>query len=123
MGHSSNSVSTRPHSEQFKRRRRYEKEIVWTRGGIDIIGHPDAIWKQDHVIVEVKSTTSVGVLKKPFKNHVHQISAYIAMTGAPYGKLFYIILGQPDVKNPFPEYLISLTNEEREKILTDLETF
>ena len=100
----------------------YEKEIVWNGdGGIDIIGHPDAIWKQDHVIVEVKSTTSAGVLKKPFKNHVRQISAYIAMTGAPYGKLFYIILGQPDIKNPFQEYLISLTNEEREKILTDLE--
>jgi hypothetical protein len=92
----------------------YEKEIIWDRGGISITAHPDAIWKQDHVIVEIKTTTSAGVLRKPFKNHLRQISAYISMTGAPYGKLFYIILGQPNIKDPFPEYLITLTNEERE---------
>jgi hypothetical protein len=34
------------HSDDFE----YEKEIIWDRGRISIMAHPDAIWKQDHVI-------------------------------------------------------------------------
>lgn len=66
----------------------FEKEIVWTRGGIDIIGHCDVVHKKTGAIIEFKSTTSI---KTPIPNHLKQLSAYVAMTGAPYGRLLYII--------------------------------
>jgi hypothetical protein len=40
------SDDPQPMNDDFE----YEKEIIWDRGRISIMAHPDAIWKQDHVI-------------------------------------------------------------------------
>jgi len=34
---------------------------VWTRGGVNIVSHPDAIWKVDGCAVEVKTSESINI--------------------------------------------------------------
>ena len=99
-----------------------EKEIVWTgKSGIKIIGHADAVYK-DGAVVEIKTTESTKVLKAPYEHHIKQLKNYMAILGAPYGKLFYMILGYPKVKDFFPEYSVFFDyRAEKEEILRELE--
>jgi hypothetical protein len=57
----------------------------------------------------------------PYPHHIIQLKNYMAILNAPYGKLLYMILGYPNVKSYFPEYLITFRPNERQEILVKLE--
>jgi len=93
-----------------------EKEITWTgKSGITIIAHPDAIYKKDGALIELKSTESTRCRKSPYPHHEDQTKYYMAITGAPYVKLFYTVLGYR-LEKFFYEYLVvwSYPNEPKE---------
>lgn len=98
------------------------KEVVWN-GPVPVIGHPDAIHKNDGAVIEFKTTESTRVIKEgPYSYHIAQTKAYMTLLNAPYSKILYLILGYPNVKEYFPEYLVTFSykNEPR-AILTKLE--
>jgi hypothetical protein len=100
-----------------------EKEVVWTSSkGIAVIAHPNAIHKDTGVVVEFKTTESIHVTKEPYVHHIKQLKNYMAIKNTSYGKLLYVILGSTrEVKDYFPEYLVTFEPGEREKVLQDLE--
>jgi len=51
-----------------------EEEINWN----GIKAHPDATWKPGGVptaVIEIKTTNSVAISKKPYLSHVNQLKA------------------------------------------------
>lgn len=91
-----------------------------------LVAHPDVISLEDGAIIEIKTTETDSVLDKPHLGNVRQLKAYLAIVGAPYGKLFYTILGKfkrggKDLPTFFPEYMYTLKPGEREEILQQLE--
>jgi len=73
-------------------------------------------------VIEVKTSESMNVTRQPYKNHTNQILYYMAITNAPYGKIFYILIGHPELDNCFYEYLVKFNHENhREEILKKLE--
>ena len=109
-----------------------EKEIVWNGGStfaVPIVAHPDAVYRQEDgtiVVAEIKTTESTRVSKQattkgPYPHHIKQLKAYMAILGAQYGKLLYMILGYPNVKEYFPEYLVTFQYaDEKKEILQKL---
>ncbi len=101
-----------------------EKEIVYTcKNGLKIIAHPDLIYKKDGAVIEIKTTESTSCQTKYYKHHADQAKAYVAMLGARYAVLLYIILGYTKEAgtNYFPEYILKVSEDERRKILEKLE--
>jgi CRISPR/Cas system-associated exonuclease Cas4 (RecB family) len=109
-----------------------EREFVYrTPKGIEIIAHPDAIYKKDGAIVEIKTSESMRPLKEAYPYHIEQLRAYMAILGTiepelgSYGKLIYMILGYPrtsQIETFFPEYLITFDyTSQRREILEKLE--
>lgn len=101
-----------------------EKEIVYTcKNGLKIIAHPDLIYKKDGAVVEIKTTESMTCQTKYYKHHADQAKIYLAMLGAPYSVLLYVILGYTKEAgtNYFPEYILTCSTNERREILEKLE--
>jgi len=52
-----------------------------------ITAHPDAIWKAGGIptaIIEIKTTNSAGVSRKPYESHIRRLMAYLAITNLPF---------------------------------------
>jgi len=84
-----------------------------------LIGHIDIYNKQSKIVIEAKSMR-VAKCEAPKPHHIAQIKAYMAITGSQYGILFYQLLLNYD-DDPFREFEVSITNEERKRILEQLE--
>jgi len=55
-----------------------EAEIQWN----GITAHPDTIWKPGGIptaIIEIKTTNSAGVSRKPYESHIRQLKSYISI--------------------------------------------
>jgi hypothetical protein len=100
----------------------HEKPITWTsKKGVRIHATPDVVHKASGVIFELKTTSATRVMKQAYSNHIEQLKIYLALLNAPYGKLFYIVLGSGTDDSYFKEYLVELKPGERQKILAKLE--
>jgi CRISPR/Cas system-associated exonuclease Cas4 (RecB family) len=100
----------------------HECSIAWTsKTGIIVKATPDIVHKKSGIIIEMKTTSSVKVLREPYDSHLTQLKIYMAITGAPVGKLFYILLGTTTGDNHFKEYLVTFKPGERQRILKRLE--
>jgi len=57
----------------------HEKSIVWTsKAGVRIHATPDIRHKATGVIVELKTTSAIRVMTKPYPNHVEQLKIYLS---------------------------------------------
>ena len=45
------------------------------------------------LFLEIKTTHSAGVSRKPYESHIRQLRAYLASTNLRFGKIFYMYLG------------------------------
>ncbi len=93
-----------------------EREIIWK----DIVFHPDVIYKPDNAVIEIKTARTDTVIKEPKTTHIKQLKYYMAVIGANYGILQYIILNK--YENMFPSHFVTFKDErERQEILDKLE--
>jgi len=90
-----------------------EEEVEWN----GIKAHPDAIWKPNGVptcVIEIKTTNSAGVSRKPYLSHLKQFKSYLSILDLSFGKLFYMYLGT-NLDKVFYEYTITMTEGERKE--------
>src|SRR5215831_14776022 len=95
-----------------------EEEVEWN----GIKAHPDAIWKPNGVptcVIEIKTTNSAGVSRKPYLSHLKQLKSYLSILDLSFGKLFYMYLGT-NLDKVFYEYSITMTKEKRKEMQDEL---
>ena len=68
-----------------------------------------------NAVVEIKTTNSVGVSRKPYESHLRQLKLYLSILNLSYGKLFYMYLGT-NLANVFYEYTVTMKEEERKEV-------
>jgi hypothetical protein len=69
-------------------------------------------------VVEFKTTESVKVAHEPYSYHLRQLMMYLSILGYSKGVLIYLIVGSTHkVSNYFPEYHITMTEDERHNML------
>ena len=97
-----------------------EKEVIW-QGPVPIIGHVDAIYRKDNLVVAVEIKPTHSEKPTPFDYNIRQLKYYLAMLNANYGILPYVMVGA-NPKEHFVKYLITFDyKNERNEILTRLE--
>ena len=93
-----------------------EKEIKYN--GIE--GHIDIFDKTYHIPIEAKSAR-VKTMKEPKAHYIKQLEAYMSITGADKGIiLVQCLLNYED--NPFVEFEHTMTEEQRQQTLEQLNT-
>jgi CRISPR/Cas system-associated exonuclease Cas4 (RecB family) len=93
-----------------------EREIIHN----GIVFHPDAIYRPDNAVIEIKTARTDSVVKEPKETHIRQLKYYMAALNAPYGILQYIILNK--YENMFPSHFVTFKDDrERQEILDKLE--
>jgi hypothetical protein len=98
-----------------------EKEISHTCNiGIVVVGHVDAIHKESSTVVEFKTTESPKVGHTPWTWNILQLQMYMSILGSSKGVLMYLILGS-EVKNYFPEYHLTMDEDQRRFMLKKIE--
>lgn len=100
-----------------------EQEVIWQGPSVSIIGHVDAIYRKDDLVVAVEIKTTHSDKPTPFEYNVRQLKYYLAiLKDANYGKLLYIRVGA-NPKEHFIEHLVTFDySSERTFILQRLET-
>lgn len=81
--------------------------LIWN----DIVFRPDALHRLDNVPIEVKTARSPSVKYSAKEAQVDQLKNYMAVFGAPYGIMFYVLA--TDYQNPFPQHYIHMSPKER----------
>jgi hypothetical protein len=96
-----------------------EKEITHTTpNGITIVGHCDAVHRATKTGIEFKTTESTKVAHEPYSYHLRQLMMYLAILGYSKGILLYLIVGSTHkISDYFPEYHLTMTENERHNML------
>ncbi|MGB8936912.1 MAG: PD-(D/E)XK nuclease family protein [Candidatus Nitrosopolaris sp.] len=96
-----------------------EKEIVYTTpNGVRIIGHCDAVHRATNTVIEFKTTESVKVGHEPYSYNLKQLMMYMAILNSSRGVLLYLIVGSTHkISEYFPEYHLTMTEDERHNML------
>jgi hypothetical protein len=101
-----------------------EKEVNYTfSNNLQIIGHIDAFHKPTSTVIEFKTSNAVTVKDKEgvYPYHLTQLQYYMALTGASQGVLLYIIMGSSYLSDYFPQYHLTITENQRRYILERIE--
>jgi hypothetical protein len=98
-----------------------QEVILQSPGSVSIIGHVDAVYRKDGLVVAVEIKTVHSDKQTPLAYNVRQLKYYLAMLNADYGILLYVKVG-PNIKEHFVEHLVTwdYRNECRD-ILAKLE--
>lgn len=101
-----------------------EKEVSYTfPNGQKVVGHIDAFHKTTGTVVEIKTTNSVQVkdIGGVYPYHLTQLRNYMSMMGSTSGILLYVIMDTPYLSDYMPQYVMTMTEEERRRTLRHME--
>jgi CRISPR/Cas system-associated exonuclease Cas4 (RecB family) len=92
-----------------------EKEFIYN----DIVAHVDIYDETNDIVYEIKTVRDWS-WKGPKSHNIAQIKAYLAVSGAKQGFLWYLLLNVTG-SNPFRLVEVTITPAEKEEILQKLD--